>query len=412
MSSWLLVGIVGVGTVALKGIGPLLLGGRQLPERLTGVVSLLAPTLLAALIVTQTFAAGTALVIDARVAGVAAAVIAIVLRAPILVVIVVAAAGAAATRAVVSAAVSRHRGAGTRARPCRLAAQPARLGCRVMPVFENDGRPLYYEVHGEGEPLVCVMGLAADHLAWTLQVPAWSRRFKTVVFDNRDAGQSFRPEGPYDVTDMAQDTLALADGLGLERFHLLGMSLGGTIAQEVALAAPDRVRTLTLVVTFAWGGRWGREFARLWSHAAAQRSDEEHLDWLILQTVSEEFYENEQAVEFLRNVMRANPHPQPRDAFIRQLEAGARKNTRDQLGALSMPVHVIGAEHDLLVPVWKSKEIAALVPGAELSIVPGAPHGLNVERAEEFNALVVDFIASAGEGAQAPAPAAASSGPE
>ena len=99
MSSWVLVGIVGAGTVALKGIGLPLLGGRQLPERLTGVVSLLAPTLLAALIVTQTFASGTALVVDARVAGVAAAVIAIVLRAPILVVIAVAAVAAAATRA-------------------------------------------------------------------------------------------------------------------------------------------------------------------------------------------------------------------------------------------------------------------------------------------------------------------------
>jgi len=99
VSSRLLVGIFGAGTVALNGIGPLLLGGRQLPERLTGVVSLLAPTLLAALIVTQTFASGTALVVDARVAGVAAAVIAIVLRAPILVVIAVAAVAAAATRA-------------------------------------------------------------------------------------------------------------------------------------------------------------------------------------------------------------------------------------------------------------------------------------------------------------------------
>ena len=264
-----------------------------------------------------------------------------------------------------------------------------------MPVFENDGRPLYYEVHGEGEPLLCVMGLSADHLAWTLQVPAWSRRFRTVVFDNRDAGQSFRSEGSYAVGDMAQDTLALVDGLGLDRFHLLGVSLGGTIAQEVALAAPDRVHTLTLVVTFASAGRWGREFARLWGRAAAQRSDEEHVDWLILQTVSEDYYENEQAVEFLRNVMLSNPHPQPRDAFIRQLEASARHDTRDRLGGLSMPVHVIGAERDLLVPVFKSKELADLVPGAKLSIVPGAPHGLNVERAEDFNALVADFIASA-----------------
>ena len=99
MTEWLLVAIVGLGTVALKGVGPLVLGGRRVPDRLTGVVSLLAPTLLAALIVTNTFATGTALVIDARVAGMAAAVVAIVLRAPILVVIEVAAVAAAVTRA-------------------------------------------------------------------------------------------------------------------------------------------------------------------------------------------------------------------------------------------------------------------------------------------------------------------------
>jgi branched-subunit amino acid transport protein len=98
--AWLLVALVGGGTVALKGIGPLLLGGRKLPDRVTGVVALLAPTLLAALIVTQTFASGKALVLDARVVGVGAAVVAILLRAPILVVIVVAAAAAAIFRAV------------------------------------------------------------------------------------------------------------------------------------------------------------------------------------------------------------------------------------------------------------------------------------------------------------------------
>jgi branched-subunit amino acid transport protein len=98
-TSWILVGVVGAGTVALKGIGPLVLGGRRLPERLTGVVSLLAPTLLAALIVTQTFATGGRLVIDARVVGIAAAIVAIALRAPVLVVLLVAAIAAALTRA-------------------------------------------------------------------------------------------------------------------------------------------------------------------------------------------------------------------------------------------------------------------------------------------------------------------------
>jgi len=97
----------------------------------------------------------------------------------------------------------------------------------------------------------------------------------------------------------------------------------------------------------------------------------------------------------------ANPYPQPRDAFIRQLDASSRHDTRDRLGTLEMPLHVIGAERDLLVPPWKSQEIAELVPGAQLTIVPRAPHGVNLERAEEFNALVTDFIA------QASAPASA-----
>jgi len=279
-----------------------------------------------------------------------------------------------------------------------------------MPHFENEGRALYYEIHGEGEPLLCVMGLSADQLAWTLQVPAFSERYRTIVFDNRDVGQSFRADGPYDVADMAQDTLALADGLALERFHLLGMSLGGTIAQELALAVPERVRSLTLIVTYASAGRWGREFARLWGRAAAQRTDEEHIDWLILQTVSEEFYENEEAVEFLRNMLLANPYPQPRDAFLRQLDAGARHDTRDRLGALTVPTHVIAGEHDLLVPAWKSEEMAQRIPGAKLSVVPRAPHGINVERAEEFNALVLEFLAGVSGSAEAPARASAPSG--
>jgi 3-oxoadipate enol-lactonase len=104
-------------------------------------------------------------------------------------------------------------------------------------------------------------------------------------------------------------------------------------------------------------------------------------------------------------MMLANPYPQPRDAFLRQLDAGARHDTRDRLASLAMPVHVIAGERDLLVPAWKSEEIAQLVPGAKLSIVPRAPHGLNVERAEEFNALVLEFLSSA----EAPAPA--STGP-
>ncbi len=124
-----------------------------------------------------------------------------------------------------------------------------------MPFSEANGQRLYYEIHGEGEPLLCVMGLGADNLAWALQIPEWSAKYQTIVFDNRDVGQSSYADAPYAVTDMAADTLALADDLGFDSFHLVGYSMGGAISQELALAAPERVRTLSLCATWAGSGR-------------------------------------------------------------------------------------------------------------------------------------------------------------
>jgi pimeloyl-ACP methyl ester carboxylesterase len=261
-----------------------------------------------------------------------------------------------------------------------------------MPSIDVDGIELHYDVHGEGEPLLCLMGLGADSTAWALQVPAWSPHLQVITLDNRDVGRSGTASGPYDVADMAADALGVADHLGLESFHLLGLSMGGMIAQEIALAAPERVRTLQLVVTYAGAGRWGREKARIWTEAAKDRTYEQMVDELLLLCVSEAFYENESAVKFLKDLMLQNPNPQSPEAFARQLDAASRHEARDRVGALSMPVHVIGGEHDVLVPVWKSRELAALVPGATFTEVPGGPHGLNLERAEELNAAVLDFV--------------------
>jgi pimeloyl-ACP methyl ester carboxylesterase len=269
-----------------------------------------------------------------------------------------------------------------------------------MPTVEANGQTLYYEVHGEGEPLLCVMGLSADTLAWMLQVPAFSATHRTTIFDNRDVGRSSMADGPYEIADMARDALALADALELDSFHLLGVSMGGAIAQEIALAAPERVRTLTLAVTFPAGGAWARKLSEVWAERVRSISHEAHVDELMLLNFSEAFFENEQGVTWLRGMMLQNPHPQPPEAFIRQLEAAGRHDARERLTSLRVPTHVIGAEHDILVPIWKSRELADLIPDARLTVLPGSPHGANVERAEEFNSSVLDFIA---ERAAAPA---------
>ncbi len=271
-----------------------------------------------------------------------------------------------------------------------------------MPTATVNGTEIYYESHGEGEPLLCVMGLAADTMSWALQVPAFSERHRAVFFDNRDVGQSGYVTRDYTVRDMAHDAIGLADELGLDTFHLLGVSMGGMIAQEVALAVPERIRTLTLVVTFGGAGRWGVEKGRIWTKDAEHKTREDMIDELLLLCLSEKTFENVEMCAFLKDMMMQNPHPQQPEGFARQLAAASGHETRDRLGKLAMPVHVIGAEEDVLVPVWKSRELARIISGAELTVLEGAAHGVNLERAEEFNAAVLEFLA---EHAEAGAPA-------
>jgi 3-oxoadipate enol-lactonase len=264
-----------------------------------------------------------------------------------------------------------------------------------MAIAEVNAQRLYYEVHGDGEPLLCVHGLACDMLAWIPQLETFAGAHRTVVFDNRDVGQSSMAEPGYEIADMARDALALADELDLDSFHLLGISMGGAIAQEIAIQAPERVRTLTLAVTFPAGGNYAKRLSDVWGARVRQISREQHVDELMLMNHSEAFFDNPDMVEFIRAAMLGNPHPQPPEAFARQLSACSRHDTRDRLAGLTMPTHVIGGEFDVLVPVWKSREIASLIPGAKLTVLPEAPHALSLERAEEFNATVLGFIREA-----------------
>jgi pimeloyl-ACP methyl ester carboxylesterase len=240
-----------------------------------------------------------------------------------------------------------------------------------------------------------VAGLTCDTLVWIPQVQAFSAAHRTVIFDNRDAGQSSMASGDYEIADMARDALALADELELESFHLGGASMGGAVAQEIALGWPDRVRTLTLAITFAGAGAYGRKAGRMMAADVRRRTYEEQIDQMMLLCFSEDLFDQTERITFLRQQLLANPYPQKPEGFARQAEATGRHEARERLPSLKMPVHVIGAEHDILVPVWKSKEVASLIPGAKLTILEGAPHGLSIERAEEFNAAVLDFIREA-----------------
>jgi pimeloyl-ACP methyl ester carboxylesterase len=263
-----------------------------------------------------------------------------------------------------------------------------------MPHAELNGLDIHYDVHGEGDPLVCVHGLGCDRRAWVMQIQPFSESYKAVFFDNRDVGQSSLATGDYSTADMAQDVLALADHLELDSFHLLGISLGGMVSQQVALAAPERVRTLTLAVTHGGVQKAGRLRGRLLGSYARNLSPEDQVDNLLYLCYTEAFFENDELYEFMRNALLENPYPQPPEAFARQAAAGAHHDVRDRLAELTMPVHVIGAERDLMIPVWKSRELASLIPASKLTIIDGQGHGVMWEGAQEFNTAVTEFLAS------------------
>src|SRR3954469_8433188 len=261
-----------------------------------------------------------------------------------------------------------------------------------MPHADLNGLDIHYEVHGEGDPLVCVHGLGCDRRAWALQIEPFSQDYQAVFFDNRDVGQTSLVPHDYSTADMADDVLALADHLELETFHLLGISLGGMVSQHVALEAPDRVRSLTLAVTHGGVQQAGRLRGHLLGSYARHLPPEDQVDNLLYLCYTEAFFENQEMYEFMRTALLENPYPQPPKAFARQGAAGAHHDVRERLGELTMPVHVIGAERDLMIPVWKQRELASLIPGSKLTVIEAQGHGVVWEAAEEFNTAVIEFV--------------------
>ena len=122
-----------------------------------------------------------------------------------------------------------------------------------MPTAKMRDIELYYEEHGQGQPLIMVLGLGQDLATWGFQIEELSRHARLIVFDNRDSGKSSRCPDNYTTETMAQDILGLMDHLRIERAHLLGTSMGGMIAQHVALMAPERLYSLILAGTTSWG---------------------------------------------------------------------------------------------------------------------------------------------------------------
>jgi pimeloyl-ACP methyl ester carboxylesterase len=262
----------------------------------------------------------------------------------------------------------------------------------VPKVKVNDVQ-LYYEMHGQGEPLVLIMGLGANTNGWDMQVPTFSRELQVIAFDNRGSGRSDKPASRYSIHLFADDTAALMDALGIASAHVYGQSMGGLIAQELALSYPQRVRTLVLGST-SCGGR--QAVAALPEHITLMASlntlsPEEAAKKGLPLMYSDEFIARKRQDLIARALAEAELRPPP-DAFARQVQAAVSHEAYDRLPQIRCPTLVISGSDDKIVPAENSRILAERIPNAELVVLPKAGHGYLVECAEESNAIVLDFL--------------------
>jgi 3-oxoadipate enol-lactonase len=258
-----------------------------------------------------------------------------------------------------------------------------------VPTARVNDADIYYETHGQGEPLFLIAGLGANSTLWEAQIPFFAKEFRVVAFDNRGAGRSDKPSGPYSMALFADDTVALMDFLEIGAAHIYGESMGGMIAQEVALRHPQRVRSLVLGCT-TFGGPQAvpppqESLPVLVSLAAL--SPEEALD-----QGSRIFYHASRREDMKRRLQAYVDTRTTPEAYQRQLEACIAFDSYERLPQIGAPTLVINGEGDAILPAENSRILSERIPGAELVLFPDSGHLYFHERPAAADTAVLDFL--------------------
>jgi 3-oxoadipate enol-lactonase len=261
-----------------------------------------------------------------------------------------------------------------------------------MPTATVNGIDLNYKLAGDGaETIVLINGLADDLETWALQMDDFlAAGFRVLRFDNRGIGSSAKPAGPYSGRMLADDAKALVDHLGITGFHLMGISMGGMIAQEYALAYPGDLRTATFACTYAAPGPFCSRMFAMWGDMAPVLGVPFVMRDVTLWAFTQAFFaeRGDELAEF-ETAMRYID--QPVHAYLAQLAVIQRHDTRQRLGEITTPALVLAGDEDILIPVALSRQLHEGIPGAEWATTRGG-HACVWEHPAEFDQACLAFI--------------------
>jgi pimeloyl-ACP methyl ester carboxylesterase len=249
----------------------------------------------------------------------------------------------------------------------------------------------YYELHGQGQPLVLIAGYSCDHSYWDLMVPKLKERFQVLVFDNRAAGQSQDQGGAFSLEQMAADTMALLQHLDMHQFHLVGHSMGGAIAQIMAYRYRGYCRKMVLMNSFTHADA---RSAFVLDGLLTLRKSGVDLDTLITVTMpwffSTDFLANAENVLLFKEVLRNYPYLQSLEDQERQWAALRVFDSRAWLEEIAIPSLVIAGAEDIVSLPGDSEELVNTILDANLLVLPGA-HASPIEQADRAAAAIIDF---------------------
>lgn len=249
-----------------------------------------------------------------------------------------------------------------------------------MPTAQRDDLSLHYEITPTagpdgGFPVLLVMGLGVSATGWWRTVPVLAESREVIAFDNRGVGRSDRPPGPYSTPEMADDAIAVLDAAGVDRAHVYGISLGGAIAQEIALCHPERVAGLVLGATLPGGERtvMPDEATLTFFRRRAEMPALEAV-WASVPYSYGPVTRRERAQRIADDLEQRLRFPVEPESYSAQLAASLGHDASDRLGQITAPTLVVHGEEDRMVPAKNARALADAIPGARLELWPDASH--------------------------------------